>query len=526
MKKWWGLCCAICLSVAVVQAQTASYEEGDCPFIENDPEISCGTLVTLQDYANPADGEIVLQVVVIASTSDSPASAPIIYFEGGPGGSAIAAYSAWLESGLREYSDLILLDQRGTGFSLPLLNCIENDDPELEDPVSACASRLRDEEGIDLSDYNSANNARDVAELVRAMGYDEVNLFGVSYGTRLALTVMRDYPELVRSVIIDAVYPPHVQAYEEQAPNAQDAFDALFEACAADSACNAAYPELRQTLYDAVDALNAEPMLISDETGEVGEMTGDNFVDELFQALYDPQQIPYLPARIYAVYQGDSDYANIGLAEDDLGASDELLENPLDALSEEEYFAAAASALGFESVEALDEYLASLSEEAYEDTLAQADALLLGEIDDDSEGMFHSVECVEEVPFNRYEVAEQMAEGVAPQIASAMLIGVDKQIADCQVWDVSPADALENAPVVSDIPTLVMSGSFDPVTPPAWGESTASYLSNSSFWVFPLGHGSVDVDDCPTGMALSFLNNLTPPDGSCIAGMAMEFYVD
>jgi len=116
------------------------------------------------------------------------------------------------------------------------------------DARQACYDRLTDD-GINLSMYNSAQNAADVAALRTALDYEEVNLFGISYGTRLGLTIMRDHPEGIRSVILDSVYPPQVNGYEQGAYVFYRALRRVFNDCATDAACDAAYPDLEQVFY-------------------------------------------------------------------------------------------------------------------------------------------------------------------------------------------------------------------------------------------------------------------------------------
>ncbi len=148
-----------------------------------------------------------------------------------------------------------------------------------------------------------------------ALGYAEWNLYGVSYGTRLAQTVMRDFPEGVRSVILDSVYPPQVDGYAEMAVNAERAFNLLFDRCSADSKCNAAYPELKTVFYDTVAQLDANPTtltLVRPKTGQAYEavINGDHLITIIFSLLYQTDALPYLPNLIYDLHEGRS--GNLG----------------------------------------------------------------------------------------------------------------------------------------------------------------------------------------------------------------------
>lgn len=539
-----GIVCVVmmlCAMPSIAQAIPV-YRENPCPFdITADGEVEgktirCGTLFVPENRlrADIAVPTLELAIVTIHSTAENPMPDPIIYLEGGPGGSAIAYYDVWFESAFRQQRDIILIDQRGTGFSKPSLNCPEYDDYRIENPMGVCRERLKSE-GINLSAYNSRENAADIADLITALNLQSANLFGVSYGTRLALTVMRDHPQVVRSVILDAVYPPQVNRLDEQPRNGHRAFEVLFAACAADTVCSTAYPNLRDVFYASVDQLNETPLLLPDETtGEEYELNGTGLADTLFNDLYDADLIAFLPAKIYAAHQRDATrflYYGVPLPEEDLN-----LDNlDLAAMSDDEYFALWADFLGFATVADLDVYLASLSDAEY---YMQQTAFIMvytggaiyleGIIDDNAEGMYASVECAEDIPFNSMLRARVQSRDIPETLRKALLEGVEYAFAECYYWDIPEAPSTENEPVYSDIPALIFSGEYDPITPPAWGDAAAATLSNSYHYVLPgVGHGAVDRFLCPTQMTLAFLENpAIEPDSSCISEMFVPvFYV-
>lgn len=260
------------------------FEPAACPFqlppgqIEG-TTVECGYLVVPENRADPDAGTIRLAVGIFHPPGGATEPDPIIYLAGGPGGSALellylsfeSAYQPILAAG----RDLILFDQRGVGLSEPALDCpdahelaLELLDHELDgeelsqeemgvlfgDAYAACAEDLR--AVADLAAYNTAASAADVNDLRLALGYDQVNLWGQSYGTRLALGVLRHDPQGVRSVVLDSVYPPDVDMYLESPPNLDRALGALFEACAADAACGAAYEVC--TFWDERQAADIE----------------------------------------------------------------------------------------------------------------------------------------------------------------------------------------------------------------------------------------------------------------------------
>ena len=474
------------LMVAPVLAQdtTPRLEATDCWMampdgVEEGKDAECGYLVVPEDRSNAASPTIQLAYVVLHASSDAVKPDPVIYLSGGPGGNAVAELEGWVGTPYVQDRDLVLLDQRGTGYSLPTLNCPEAEQGE-ENAVQACHDRLVSE-GVNLQAYNSAENAADVADLRAALGYKEWNLFGISYGTRLALTVMRDHPEGVRSVVIDSVYPPEVNSWEEYGANTADVFHRVFQACTDNADCNAAYPDLEKTFYDTVNQLNANPASYTGTDSTTGESTdktlsGNDLIERVFQILYVSSSIPGLPMAISEVANGNY------VALDDLEAGN---------ASE-----------------------GALRQSADEDV-------------SDSEGMNNSVDCQEEVAFNDEAKAIANVPADPPQLHDNSVDSIKSTFSDCQIWGVKAADPKEAKPVVSDIPTLVTAGEFDPITPAKWAKSAASYLLNSTFFLFPGGgHGVVDLNECTQGIMQAFLDDPTQkPDGSCVASIGEPAWV-
>ncbi|HWQ16110.1 MAG TPA: alpha/beta fold hydrolase, partial [Roseiflexaceae bacterium] len=485
-----------------VAAYAPRFEPAGCPFDTLGERVECGYLVVPESRAKPDGRQVKLAVAIVRSTAARPAPDPVVYLEGGPGGSALYDAAFWFDSPLRKRRDIVLIDQRGTGYSLPSLNCPEIESAEVvsaEDELAAaraCSRRLR-REGVDLKQYNSAATAADVADLRVALRLEQLNLLGVSYGTRAALTAMRDNPEGIRSVILDSAYPPQVDAYTEEASNAAAAIESLLRGCAEDRACARAYPKLDRTFYRLVERLNRAPAALErtdPDTGEVyeEELYGDDLVDYLVEWLYDTTAIPLLPRAIAETARGEHNtllYLLDGPPADDPGAGE-----PAEAGASAEGQPAASGAPAMDT--------------------SAADA---GDISD-SEGAFYSVECREEVIFGDREAAARTLEGYPSAIHEALLAGVDQVLAICEVWGAGRARALEERPVTSAIPTLVLAGEYDPVTPPRWGQAAVAYLSNSFFFEFPgMGHGVFFAGPCPEGIALAFLERPSvAPDAACI----------
>jgi pimeloyl-ACP methyl ester carboxylesterase len=468
------------------------FEEDDCPFDSFGPvEPDCGYLIVPESRSDPDSPLIRLAVAVFPAQSRNAADDPLIYLDGGPGGFTLDVWGANFSSfaPFARDRDVILFDQRGTGHSEPSLFCDETIEFSLDtlddeltdaeisdgyfDALSQCLERVQDD-GVNLEAYNSAENAADVVDLWQTLGYDEVNLLGISYGSRLALTIMRDHPDEIRSVIIEGVYPPQVDRSADNIINADRAFDELFAACADDDDCDAAFPDLETVFYDTARALNDDPQMISvmyPTTGETYDMllTGDGFVSTVFSSLYATWLIPGVPQMIYAASEGD--YSDV------------------------EFYSSL-----------LDDGMFTFSD-----------------------GLYFMVECNDEIPFNEVEdtveAAEQFPE-VSEFWVSEDFVGEQDYYDMCVEWGGELPDEIENEPISSDIPTLVFSGQFDPVTPARWADIAAETLPNSYNYVFPsIGHGaSVSGDECPLEMALEFVDDPSEaPDDDCIEDMEAHF---
>jgi pimeloyl-ACP methyl ester carboxylesterase len=465
------------------------FESADCPMhVPPGANVECGYLVVPEDRSHADSPLIRLAVAIIRSTSPTPQPDPIFYLEGGPGGVAMNSLDIWIEQGFNAQRDMIVLAQRGTAYAEPSLNCPEMGDwtrrymgsaeATMRSQLLICRRRLVDE-GVSLSMYNSAANAADVNDLRRVLGYNQVNLLGISYGTRLALTTMRDFPQHIRSVVLDSTYPPHVDSFAEHAANTVRAFDALFAGCAADPACNAAYPNLDQTFYRLINDLNEQPAMVEFVDFTSGETVtmpvyGDDLIDLFFLLMYDTEAIRYLPQIISDIDQGYYDLLTM------------LLQ------LEFEMYGPGGYDIG----------------------------------DGFSEGMFYSVQCYEEMPFaNDDRIDSALADHPNLRQYFADRFELDETL--CRIWRVDEADPLENEPVQSPISTLILAGEYDPVTPPRWGRQAAETLSNNFFYEFPgTGHGVSILGGCPTSITLAFLDNPTSaPDTSCMAGLGGPDFV-
>lgn len=464
------LCWCCVMGISTTAAQQSSYRAAECPDEISLFDLSAETLgetyqcgiLTVPQNRQTFDGRSIQLPILTLKASGPTDQAPIVYLSGGPGGSAIAELDFWRTSYLRMFHDIILIEQRGTALTTPNLLCSEFQQYVML-PVKSCAERLRSA-GVDLAAYNTQENAADIYDLVVQMGLPPVNLIGVSYGTRLGSAVLRDYPEVIRALVLDSVYPVQASVYDGRLPAAQRSIDALFAACYEDAACQAAFPQLESDFYIWLARLNSSPASYDIP------FTGRNFyfddavlMEFLIQWLYDTQGIPTLPLTLSQLTQGDYSVFD-----------------------------------------------------AYFDDTADLSA---GAFIPLSDGLYLSVQCQEEIPSDHIESVLRRDGQVRFEVAEPLRRSLRGQFASCIEWDVPPADPDAHQPVVSELPVLLLSGRFDPITPPEWAQAAAETLPNSQYVFFEGGaHGIINRLDCATAITMRFLRDpLTSLDTTCAA---------
>ena len=268
-------------------------------------EVTCGTVAVPSrrgggGAGTAGDGDVItLAVAIVRSRAATPAADPVVFLAGGPGSPAIRSAFAMLPAfePLLAERDVVVIDQRGAGDSVPSLLCRPSEDP------GSCRARLV-ADGVDPAAYTTRENAADVADVVGALGLSEVNLLGGSYGTRLALAVLRDHPGIVRSAVLDSVAPLQVPTGPGVARSTASGLRVLFEGCHADVACREQHGDIEAALVEAVRALDAEPASMR-VGGETVPVDGGALVSLLVSAQYYTEAIPELPAVIDAAGDGD-----------------------------------------------------------------------------------------------------------------------------------------------------------------------------------------------------------------------------
>lgn len=514
-NRWWtGPVVAVVLAMALVAAGcsdddggsgSADDEEGaaaEAPDFEVDEVVPQGELVEAECAFEPEAGEPAVDAdcyeltvperheaagdgggdstgatltlpVAVVHPSGEAAPDPIVAPSGGPGYDDVRDLDGWATVADRYGRDVVVWDQRGTGLADPSLDCPEREEAfianfeqagepadelaAIEASLEACRDRLV-AEGIDLEAYDTVQNAFDAVALREALGYDEWDVLGVSYGSRIGLQMVRVDPEGTRAAVLDSVYPPGVGGLTDLADGAERAFAALFAGCEADPACAEAHPDLEQTFTDLVEQYTAEPVEVPvtlDDGTEIDlVLTGTDLYGGLFNAMYDTELIPLLPGIIDSLAEGDTSIVP---------------------------------------------------------QIAQRGIPFVNSI---SEGMYLSVDCRDNASLDDPrldELVDDPAEGTTLLAASSMTF--------CDTWDVGAVHASFPEPVSADVPALVLAGTYDPITPPANSEAAADALPTATFVAFDgVGHGASGASECAQQLVLAFLDDpTTEPDTSCAA---------
>jgi pimeloyl-ACP methyl ester carboxylesterase len=310
------------------QNYTPMFETIPCSFeAPNAAHVSCGFVIVPEDRSGEVTDTVKIAIAVFHSANDAPKSDPILYLQGGPGGKAIEwaveAYKSVIAP-LTADRDFIVFDPRGVGLSQPALECEEFKTTYLQDlegkiPIAEKASYYQGAllscknkflaAGANLATYTSADMAADARDVLVALGYQQADVYGVSYGTRIAQFLMREYPEFVRSAILDSVVPVEVQLLNQDSGERNPALQTLFDDCKSQPDCSSAYPDLESVYHEVLDQLDAQPIKLEvslDENRTIQEVVdGSTFRDTVLWSLRAPQTIELAPQLIYHTREGD-----------------------------------------------------------------------------------------------------------------------------------------------------------------------------------------------------------------------------
>ena len=400
----------------------------------------CGTYEVWENRTERNGRRISLRIVVLPSTGSPAAPDPFVYLSGGPGESATDAAAGLAQelAGIREHRDILLVDQRGTGGSHPL-NCemyVPADDLRSYlgeffpvESVRRCRAAL--EKDADLTLYTTPIAMDDLDEVREALGYEKLNLLGGSYGTRAAQVYLKRHPSHVRTVILHGVCPTDDRMPQHIPRYTERAWNGILDECAAETACHTAFPALREESRAILSTLKRAPArttVLNPRTGDPAEvsLSRDLAAEALRYMLYSPADAGEVPAVIHQAAEGDW----TPLAERALFGRREIV--------------------GSGSI-----------------------------------GLYLSITCAEDVPWIDPGEGEREAEGT--------LVGdyrLKQQRAACALWPrgTIPKDYFER--VKEAAPVLLVTGQWDPATPPSSGDRIARSLPHSLHLVVPHGgHG-------------------------------------
>jgi len=480
-------------------ATVPRFEPAPCPALqgaETLADASCGYLVVLEDRSRPNGRTIRLMVAKYPAHSPEKRADPVVYLAGGPGDIAPLDVNAYVAANFIRDRDFLVVSQRGTMFSEPALTCAAEDNFAREllglrfyseatkrahlAATEACHRELA-ATGADLSAYNSTENAADFADLRKVLGLTAWNVYGLSYGSYLAQTIMRDHPEGIRSVVLDSVLPT-TYTIPGNWWIARVGFDNLFQACAAETACNAAHPHLEKTFTELVNKFEAEPLTTTVRDPVTGTdlkvvLDGGALVDWLRNQNY---AVPLLRAAPDLIG---------GLAAGRPEAVEAIAKNRVDRAPPP---GPGVPAIGY--------------------------------------GLSYGVTCREDFPFATPEdLAAAGREAFPDYPATVQSEGVGSWAyanEDCRdVWKVPAAPTAMRQPVASNIPTLLISGSFDTLTSLAGAKAAAANLSNAAIISIPgVGHVVAPASACAQAVIVSFLADPGAADTSCVGALKLPTF--
>ena len=439
-------------------------------------EARCGTLSVPLDRSRPGAEKIVLHLALVPALNRRSTSAPLFLLAGGPGQSASDMYVAQSAAFARinRDHDIVLLDQRGTGRSSPLACEYPEDWQEPVDPMPAlrqatqtCLAKFGDR----VRFYTTSIAVQDLDAVRAALGYEQIDLYGASYGTRVAQLYMRRFPTRTHAAILDGVTYPEQIIGPDTPKDGERALQLIVARCKAAQDCAAAYPDLQQELDGLLKQFGTQRVAITLEDPNDGNAKQLEFTRSILGAAlrflsYSATQASLLPTLIHQAAHGS------------------------------------LKLLAAQTV---------MSARQVGDQLAT--------------GMQYSVLCSEDAPFISAAGIDRAALGKTYQGTDQ----IDAMLEICKLWPRGPMDPDLHSPLHSDVPTLLLSGEADPVTPPADAEHAAQGLTAKRLVVLAgEGHGQLNVGCVPRLMA-AFLNAPDPEelDTACLRSHSVEpFFVN
>ena len=452
-------------SVAAPPGSTPALQLTPCKVADIAEEVRCGTFLVPEDRLRPDGRTLSLKVVVIRAKEPRGSSEPVFLFEGGPGDAATESASYVRDNWVSREKDVVLIDQRGTGeghkLTCKLAGSDENIPGYIESrgaALAACGAKLSKE--VDVTKYVTPVAIQDVDEIRRALGYDKINVHGGSYGGRAAMAYARYYPQAVRAAYLVAPAPLELKLPLYFAWSAQRAVDAKLAECAKEADCRARYPDPEGDLEAIVRQLDKGPIEVVVDHPKTGlpikvSLTKWGFGYGLLGDLYVAKEPSQLADMLHRARSGD--------------------------------------------FKAIVEGWIKRARERRPST-------------DFPWGMHRTIVCNEDVS---QWPADPVAETLGTFFGGELI--KEAQLA-CSTWPKAAFPADYFAPYQSNVPTLIVSGQFDPVAPPRWSEAARKTHPNSIHIVTQFGH-SFREEGCLDAISSEFMREASVKnlDLRCIA---------
>lgn len=414
-----------------------------------------------ENWDQPISNKVKLGVAVLKSWNPKNSKKPVVFIQGGPGGGVIGTIWKWVNHPLRNDRDIILIDLRGTGFSQPKL-CPDlgkaylqiiaknlSAKEEINQRITAamaCKDSL-EKRGIDIHAYNSKFIANDLNALKQSLGYVTWNVYGISYGTRVALEYVRRFEADIQSLILDSVVPPNAPYYSQNTKNYREALQVLFNKCAQDEACATNYGDLSSVYSATIKKLKETPLIVpvnnSLSKNKQFVFNEQDMMIAVHQGLYHRKLFEVLPLMLQEFNSGNKDMISA------------LLESLANRLS-------------------LDY------------------------------GTYYCMSCNETIPFNNLEVYKKESQKYTNLSEGLSFYRAEFSI--CEKWNNQSKDTTITQAVISDIPTLIFGGEFDPITPAIYGKLAGKTLSNSFYIEAPAQGHAASFIPCGQETVATFLN--------------------
>jgi pimeloyl-ACP methyl ester carboxylesterase len=427
------------VSVAQQKGYTPKIELCECAFkADTNLKTRCAYLIVPENRNKPNGKTIKLPFIYVESKNPNKHKDPVLYTAGGPGASSLRGVTFIHNRAFIKDRDYIAFEQRGTYYAKPWLNCNEvpeaikesyrkelNRDSMVLKAVKACRKRLTGE-GIDLDAYNTIENAADIEDLRRALNIDSINLVGISYSGGLMMTVMRNFPQHIRSVALDSALPGFVNYEEDAMFSINEAFDKIFSNCDRDSTDKGEYWNLRHRFHDYLNSISNKTFYLTykekDKPDSISiKYTRDEVIDVLMNKLSSNRELKNVPYIITQLMAGNQ-------------------------------------------MEYMKEYFDGIFNSGTS-----------------TAGMRFSMYCSEQINYADQKVIDKQ-NGMFPYFAGYHFNDVDHPICNC--WKVKSVGPIAKIPVYSHLPVLLSSGDTDPYCRPYYNDLIHHYMPNSQRLLF------------------------------------------